>query len=135
MEDDFNTPATPVVPADVEAIHPDAVLVEVQTARLNALRSGAIPDKDTMMLMRDLNTTAINQKRIDVDKDSVAGEREAAANMAAVLRKITSNPFLVSGDTVGQAPPVPSLPVYDTVPDESSTEPSEITLEELTGEE
>lgn len=86
---DFNLPDVKVTADDIS---PDAILSEVQTQRLKALKSLRTPDKDTMMLMRDMATTAVAQKRIDTDKESAAGQNEAAMAMANALKGI-SNPF------------------------------------------
>lgn len=131
-EHEFDIPSVEITETDIV---PDTIINTVQSKRLGMLLTNQIPDKDTMALMRDLSNTAINQKRISVDKETAEGEREAAALMATAISQIGNNPFkreVIEGvcqTTMESSFKPAELPDITPVPGETSQEMEEVVLE------
>lgn len=89
-DNDFNKPTIAVTTEDIA---PDNVLGAIQRKRMELLLSDADVDKDRLMLMRDLSSTAVNQKRIVVEKDSAEGNKELALAMTKHLMTLNKNPY------------------------------------------
>ena len=119
----------PVITED--QLLPDTVLQTVQRRRLEILLGKEDTDGKTLELMVGLAKTAIDQKRIQSDDQNAEADREVGHSLTRALSKIGVNPFLVpAGEVIeGNFEKVP-LPAIEAVPDEMSTQMSELEYDE-----
>ena len=120
-------------------VAPDAVLELVQSQRLLLLLdSNADIDKSRLELMRDLSGTAMSSKRIVAETDIAASQQETARSFMQVINEGNIDPFKARVPVPKDITPIElnmdDMPDFDLLPNETSTENSNLDYDELFSE-